>query len=361
MDAFYRNYGGSAGRGDYGLALSAKEMIEDTRLRILKLLKCPGKQVVFEPTATIALNIVIQGFVKRGIKNIYVSPFEHNAVTRVLHNFQNEGRVKVCELAVSGELTFDLDRIKYQFEESKPELVIVNHASNVIGLVAPVEEIFTVAKEYGAYTLVDMAQSAGVVDCNIGLNIFDVAVFAGHKTLLGPTGISGFVMKPEIDIPPILFGGTGVDSANLNMPESIPERYEMGTLNVVSIAGLNAALRWVEDKTIKFLENEECVKRNNLISVLEKYSFLKIVGSKKNQRYVGIVSCLMDGIASDVAGNIFANRGIAVRSGLHCAPSAHKFLGTFPAGTIRFSVNSLTNEIDFNELDDVLAMIGAEL
>ncbi|MDD7494114.1 MAG: aminotransferase class V-fold PLP-dependent enzyme [Eubacteriales bacterium] len=201
MDQFQRHTGGSFGRGNYEFSSSAKRMVDDTRKAIKELLHCPSKQVVFEPSATISLNIIIQGVIKKGARNIYISPFEHNAVTRTLHHYEDEGQIKVMELSVSKGLTYDLQRIRFQFEATPPDFVILSHASNVIGLIAPVEEIFTLAKEFRATTLLDMAQTAGLVDCDIGKEIYDFAVFAGHKTMLGPTGISGFIMKPSISSP----------------------------------------------------------------------------------------------------------------------------------------------------------------
>lgn len=357
MDSFYRNFGGSAGRGGYALANTAKGIIDETRTLIQDLLHCPAKQVVFTPTATIALNMIIQGAIVSGAKNIFISPFEHNAVTRVLHHFEKRGEITVTELNVSKTLEFDMTRIRYQFDTLKPDLVIVTHASNVIGLVAPVEDIFRLAKEYGALTLVDMAQTAGLVDLNVGLETIDYAVFAGHKTLLGPTGISGYVMKSDANLSPVIFGGTGYDSANQDMPDSLPEKYEMGTLNISGIAGLNAALKWIKTQTVEHLFQEEEARRRRLLELLQSYDCLTIVGNFEGRQYVGIVSCLLKGISSDSAGNIFSERGISVRTGLQCAPRAHSFLGTYPAGTIRFSVNYFTSENDFEELEETLDYI----
>lgn len=361
MDSFYRNHGGSAGRGDYSISHSAKTIIDETRKLIQELLHCSAKQVVFTPTATIALNMIIQGIIIGGAKNIYISPFEHNAVTRVLHHYEQHGQITVTELAVSKTLKFDLAKIRYQFDAVHPDFVIVSHASNVIGLVAPVEAIFALAKEHNAITLVDMAQTAGLVELNVGLETIDFAVFAGHKTLLGPTGISGFIMKPVDSFAPILFGGTGYDSANQEMPNSLPEKYEMGTINISGVAGLNAALKWIKGQTISRLFNEEEHWRKRLLQLLSEYDFLSVVGNNESCTYVGIVSCLFNGISSDIAGSIFAERDISVRTGLQCAPKAHQFLGTYPAGTIRFSVNALTTENDFIKLRDALEEISYEL
>lgn len=361
MDQFQRQTGGSFGRGNYEFSNSAKGMVDDTRKAIKQLLHCPAKQVVFEPSATISLNIIIQGIIQKGARNIYISPFEHNAVTRTLHHYKKRGQIKVEELAVDQKLNYDIQRIRFQFETIPPDLVIVSHASNVIGLVAPVEEIFSLAKEFHAITLLDMAQTAGLVDLDIGKEIIDFAVFAGHKTLLGPTGISGFVMKPGIELEPVFFGGTGFDSANQDMPTSLPERFEFGTMNTVGIAGLNASVKWILQQGVDALAAAEAENRNILLTLLREYDYVSIIGDIDGRDYVGIVSCVIDDISSDIAGQLFSERNIAVRTGLHCAPNAHKFLKTFPAGTIRFSVNSFTTDEDFEVLREALEDINDNL
>lgn len=361
MDEFYRKSGGNVGRGDHSMSATAGGLVSDTRKKLQELFHCPAKQVIFTPTATIALNMIIQGIIAAGAKNVYISPFEHNAVTRTLHRFEKEGKINITQLSVSKNLRYDLERIRYQFDDVKPDFVIVSHASNTIGLVAPVEDIFSLAKKYGAITLIDMAQTAGIVDCNLGLSTFDFAVFAGHKTLYGPTGISGFVMNPEVDLPAVFLGGTGYESANQDMPESIPEKYEIGTLNIAGIAGLNAALSWIQEQTVERLREVEETNRQHLIDLLEEYDFIKIVGNNPDCDYVGIVSCLIDDISSDSAGSIFDQQGIALRTGLHCSPLAHQFLGTYPAGTIRFSVNYFTTEKDFEDLREALDYIEENL
>ena len=361
MNEFSRNCGGSFGRGNYGSARTTGSLVSDTREAIKQLLHCPAKQVVFEPSDTIALNIIIQGIISIGAKNIYITPFEHNAVTRTLYAFQKSNQVQISDLSVNKNFSYDLEKIRYQFEFLHPDMVIISHASNVIGLIAPAEEIFAEAKKYNAVTVLDMAQTAGLVDCNVGLETIDFATFAGHKTMLGPTGTGGFVMNSEIKMPTVLYGGTGVESASYDMPDTLPSRFEMGTMNTCGIAGLNAAVKWIASQGVDELFREEGKKRHQLLNLLEKYDFIRIVGNESHQRYVGIVSCLIDGISSDSAGEIFSQQGIAVRTGLHCAPKAHKFLGTFPSGTIRLSVNSFTTDRDFNELKRCLDFIQDNL
>lgn len=361
MDMFYRSNGASAGRGKYGASVSAGALIAETRQLIQDLMHCQAKQVVFTPTATVALNIVLQGLIKSGVKEIYISPFEHNAVTRTLHSYSESGQINVHKLAVTDDMVYDIQRIRYQFESEKPDLVIISHASNVFGLIAPIEDLFKLSKQFNAYTVADMAQTAGLVDCNVGSSVFDFAIFAGHKTLYGPTGISGFIMKPDIDLPSVIYGGTGYESANQDMPRSLPERFEMGTMNISGIAGLNAALKWIDEISISNLREKETRNRLRLLEILDNYWFIKVIGNYPQNNYVGIVSCVIDGISSDSAGQIFDKAGIAVRTGLQCAPLAHEFMKTYPAGTIRFSVSYFTTEQDFQELIQALDYIEENL
>lgn len=354
MNQYYRNNGGSYGRGENEFSSSAKGLVEQTRLSIQRMLHCPAKQIIFQPSATVSLNVIIQGVISNGATNIYISPFEHNAVTRVLHHYESEGKIKVHTLTVSKDLTFDLQRIKFQFDDVNPDFVIMSHASNVLGVITLFEQVFTMAKKHGAITLLDMAQTAGLVDADLGQDIVDFAVFAGHKTMYGPTGISGFVMNPSHKLEPILFGGTGFDSANQDMPSVLPERFEIGTMNSQAIAGLFAALQWIEKTGVQVIYKREKENRKRLIELLNSYDFLKVIGDSPKANYVGIVSCIIDGISSDTAGQLFAERKIAVRTGLHCAPLAHKFIGTFPAGTIRFSTGYFTSDEDFDALRQVL-------
>ena len=350
MDVVYRHAAGSVGRGKYKGSSSVGALMEETRQGIKNLLQCSGKMVIFTPTATIAMNMILQGLLQSNLKHVYISPFEHNAVTRILHYYEKKEHIKVHILPVDKKsMLYDMEKIRQEFRTVKPDMVVMTHVSNVIGLVSPIKEIFAFAKEHGAYTVADMSQSAGLIETQVG-EVFDFAVFAGHKTLYGPTGISGFVMKSEIKLFPILFGGTGYDSANQNMPDSLPQRFELGTMNTSGIAGLHAALGWLQGQGIANIWQKEQEHRKRLLGILQKYSFITLAGISEEAEYAGIVSCLLDGISSDSAGMIFNEQNISVRAGLQCAPLAHQFLGTYPAGTIRFSAGYFTSEADFEEL-----------
>lgn len=361
MDSFYREHGGNAGRGQYKLAAAASKMISETRGFIQKILCCANKDVIFAPSATVALNMVIQGLIADDKKKtVYISPFEHNSVTRVLHHFEKSGKIRVRQLFVSQNFEYEIEKINAQFAELPPDIVIVSHASNVIGLVAPVLEIFAVAKKYGALTVTDMAQTAGLLPLDVASDLVDFAVFAGHKTLYGPFGIGGFAKSRNVALEPVLFGGTGVDSANQEMPENIPGRYEMGSQNICAVAGLHAAAQW-------FLQNQDEIRaaeeknHQRLLEILRQYDFVKIAGPadrfSEKTKCIGVVSTVFDGYAAEDIGNVFDEMEIAVRTGLQCSPLAHKFLGTFPAGTVRFSVGYFTSEENFRALEKTLGYI----
>ena len=356
MDRFYRENGGNAGRGQYKLAGNATRVINETRAMLQQLLDCPNKDIVFAPSNTIAMNMVLQGSIDESIKTVYISPFEHNAVTRVLHHYESSGRITVKQLPIEQDYSYDVQHIDTAFMDCPPDMVIVSHASNVCGIIAPVLEIMGLAKNHNAVTVVDIAQTAGLVPLNIGSDLIDYAVFAGHKTLYGPIGIGGFIKKQCLKPLPVLFGGTGVESANQDMPQSTPSRYELGSQDIHAISGLHAALKWFISRR-NDIAKVESDNHKKLYELLNSYNNITLVGPQDRQGCIGVISCLFDNYSSDNIGDVLDRLDIAVRTGLHCAPTAHKTLGTFPAGTVRFSVGYFTSDNDFCKLQDALDYI----
>lgn len=355
MDEFSRNCGVSMGRGQHKLSSYASKIADETRELLLELFHCNNKKVIFTNTATEALNIILNGINVPSGATVYVSPFEHNAVTRTVHYLKKDSNFRVETLSVDcNEFTYNMAEISRQFENRKPYCVVVSHASNVIGTIAPIEEIFAEAKKYNAITIADMCQTAGLIDTDISSNIFDYVVFAGHKTLYGPLGISGFISSLPQNLPPIIYGGTGVESANQDMPSEVPIRYEAGSHNSIAIAGLNASLKWINKIGISEIYNKECQNHNRLLHIIEKFDNIKTF---KPRNSIGIISCLFDNYSSDEIGQVLSQNDIAIRAGLHCAPYAHKFIGTFPAGTIRFSTGYFNTDDDFNKVEEVLTYI----
>ncbi len=358
MDNFYRSYGVNIGRGQYPLANYGSVLVDETRELLLDLFHAQNKKVIFSSSATEGINIVLQGMDWRDGMTVYVSPFEHNAVTRTLHYLKKLFHINIVHLHVDKELLeFDIEKIKYQFQDEKPDILVVNHASNVCGLIAPVRELFGLAKKYLAVTVLDMAQTAGLVDIDLNSCFVDYAIFAGHKTLYGPFGIAGVICDESSKLMPLIYGGTGTESANPEMPTAIPSRFEVGSLNIHAISGLNSALKWIN--TIGLKEMFQCEQKNlnKLVSVLSRFNNIQIVGMNDTTKHVGVVSCVFDKYSSNEIGKILGENDIAVRTGLHCSPAAHIFLGTFPSGTVRLSMGYFNTDSDFEKLESVLEYI----
>lgn len=357
-DKFYRECGVNVGRGQHSLAARASALVAETRELLLELCHCPNKKVVFTHTATEAINVVLRGLDWCDGMTVYVSPFEHNAVTRVLHFLGKQYQVRIETLAFD-KIKFDYnqDAIREQFVRTKPDIVVVSHASNVCGAVAPITDICNLSKGYGAINIVDMCQTMGLIDTDLSSETIDYSVFAGHKTLYAPFGVAGFILSSTSSLQPLMFGGTGIDSASLELPQTIPEKFEVASSNIAAIAGLNASLRWIKATTIENIYQQEKDTKKRLISMLRSFENVCIIPQRGNNESIGVVSCVFDSYESDNIGHILSDKSVAVRTGLHCAPTAHKFLGTFPSGTVRFSVGYFNSDSDFTILEEALSYI----
>ncbi len=357
-DKFYRECGVNVGRGQHKLASKASALVTETRELMLELCHCSNKAVVFSHTATEALNIILRGIEWCDGMNVYVSPFEHNAVMRVLHYIGKLYKLNVISLAFDS-IRFDYDQkaIKEQFIAKKPSIIVVSHASNVCGVVAPIAEICALAKKYDSINIIDMCQTMGLIDTDLSTESIDYAVFAGHKTLYAPLGVGGFIGFPTATLKPLIFGGTGMDSASLELPNTMPERYEVASPNIAAIAGLNAAVRWISQTGIANIYNQEQANRRRLVKTLQDYDNIRLVPQTDADSFIGVVSCVFDGYSSDNLGQVLSVKNVAVRTGLHCAPTAHRFLQTFPNGTVRFSVSYFNNDYDFALLSNALSYI----
>jgi len=359
MDSFYRTNGVNVGRGQFTAASVASRLVEETRSLLLTMFYCnKSKAVIFTPSATEALNMVLQGLSWEDGQTVYITPFEHNAVLRTLTYIMQIYDIKIKYLEPDKKtLRFDFEKIKYDFQTTKPNYVILAHASNTFGCITPIKDICSLAKDFGATTVIDMAQTSGLIDINLNEIKGDYCIFAGHKTLYGPFGIAGFISDKECNLKPLIYGGTGLDSANPSMPSTVPERYEAGSPNIGAIAGLNAALKWIGDtgiENIRIKEKETTVK---LLNMLKNYYNIKVIRGADESQNIGVISCVFNGYSSDNVGQILSEKGFAVRTGLHCAPVAHKFMGTAPDGTVRFSISYFTSDDDLLMLKNALDYI----
>lgn len=345
-DTFYRQFGVNVGRGQYKESSFSSNMVRETRDLLLELFHCNNsKEVIFTPSSTIAMNMIILGQNWNNGDIVYISRFEHNAVLRTLHFLQKQLDIQIKYIEPDKTtLMYNLDQIKTVLSIDKPKLLIFNHVSNSFGFIAPIQELCTIAKNLNIKTVIDMSQSAGLIDTNLMFTTADYTIFAGHKTLYAPFGIAGFIMNKTDNLNPILFGGTGVDSASREMPKNLPERFEPGSSNILAISGLNASLKWIKNIGIRNILEKEYKSKKILIDLLKSYSNIKLFLHSDITKQVGIISTVFDGYASDNIGQVLSNHNIAVRTGLHCAPDSHQFMGTAPEGTVRFSIGYFTNQ-----------------
>lgn len=355
-DQAFRSLGGSIGRSDGQQSKTAAALAQRSKDSLKTLLGAEGKEVVFTSSATDALNRILQGL-DLAHATVYVSPFEHNAVTRTLHHLALKSNVNVRLLPFDKDtLLLNEHDMLEAFSLHKPDLVVMTHASNVCGAVLPVETICEAAKGYDAITVVDMSQTAGLVPLRLNLGAIDFAVFAGHKTLLAPFGVGGFICSPSEDrLRPVFFGGNGVDSINQEMPRDLVHMEEIGSQNTYAIAGLLASTKWLAEH--EDAAQMEAKHSERLLQLLSNHANITVIAKDMLCPRIGVVSCLFDGFTPDEIGSVLSDQGISVRTGLHCSPYAHTFLGTIPLGTVRFSVSPLTNDDDFEHLHEVLGYI----
>ncbi len=352
MDKFYREFGVNAGRGTYNHGRITSDMIEDTRRQLARLFKISKPQrVIFFPSATIALNQVLQGIQWNSGDVVYYSPFEHNGTLRVLYRLEKMENIVLKQIPVDlHTLSFDLEILEQNLASSPPRLVIVSHVSNVCGVIAPVDKIALLAHNYGSEIMVDAAQCAGLIP--VVMDNIDYYVFAGHKSLYGPLGIAGLVVNKEsVRLEPLILGGTGSQSESKEMPENLPKRYEVGSMNIQAIAGLNSALKWIECVTPeKIFEHDKLITRE-LVELFRSFMDIRVFIPKNMDEHFNVVSMVVTGYTPQEVGKILDEKfDIATRTGFHCSPLAHKILGTELLGTVRFSVGY------FNNKDEVLKL-----
>lgn len=357
MDKMNREGAVNAGRGSYKAAQAASRLIAETKTKIRKLVHVDASSaVVFSPSITIAMNQIVNGLGLRQKAVVYVSPYEHNAVARSLHELAKKKDLIIKELPLDNVLEIDIERIKYEFSKDKPEAVFCTHVSNVTGYILPIEDIFREAKRHGSINVLDSAQSLGLIEVRADLLDVDIIGFAGHKTLYGPFGIGGFVNVSGIELETFITGGTGSDSLNLEMPLGSESRFESSSSNVIAIAGLNAALDCLNQK--EHFEHEREMT-DYLIGKLSEIKEVKMFLPVDGEKHVGIVSFIVDGFSSEDLGVILdEDFDIAVRTGYHCAPFVHKYLKDEASlGTIRVGIGQFNTEADIDDLCNAISEI----
>lgn len=339
--AYITGLGSNINRGCYGTAYEAENMVYETRELLCRLFRGPDcRNVIFTKNVTESLNVLLKGLLQLG-DHVLVSSMEHNGVMRPLVQLEKTG-VSFSRIPCSKTGELQLDAME-GLVQPNTRAVVLTHASNVCGTVLPLEQVGAFCKEHGLLFIADTAQTAGVLDLDMEKMSMDALAFTGHKGLLGPQGIGGFVIRDELAerIEPLLSGGTGSVSHTEEVPTFLPDRFEPGTLNLPGIAGLRAGLLWLERTGIANVRAHEAALTARFLeklAPLEAEGLIRIIGRRDTEHRTGVVSIqTVDLDQATAAFELDSQYGIQTRVGLHCAPSAHKTLGTYPTGTIRFS------------------------
>jgi cysteine desulfurase family protein len=354
MDSFYRQFGGNAGRGANPLARKAAGLVDETREALRAWLNAP--EITFAPSATVALNTIIMGARLRAGDVVYVSPFEHNSVLRPLAHLQKTAGIEVRVLPFNKHtLECKLDEVKKQLRIEPPTMVCISQVSNVLGLILPIDELTSIVRQNtpDCIILVDGAQAAGLRP--LEMSNIDALVWSGHKSLYGPYGIAGIAFGTNWRPEPLLYGGTGTVSESIDMPEEGVSRFETGSQNISAIAGLNAALKWLNDTGRSAINEHSQALAGHLSSLLCGLSGVIVYLPNNHGLITGIVSFSADGIKPQVLETALGAQNIAVRAGLHCSPWTHEFINSKASGgTVRVSVGYFNTDQDIEQLRDVV-------
>ena len=362
VDRFNRSSAVNAGRSLYRKAKEATEMIQNTKQELLRLCNAEKDAVaVISPSATIALNQLIHGQKWDSSKNAYVSFYEHNSVMRPLSLARELHGFRICAIPHHREdLSLDPEAAREMFKKQRPDFVVLSAVSNVTGYILPVGEIFAMAKEYGAFTVLDAAQAMGFLPMDFRSLHADAVVFAGHKTLYSTFGAAGFILRNGAPLDVFLSGGNGIRSTVLKMPDTAPEKFEAGSPDTPAIAGLQAALQWI--KTVDIYHHEKELMEY-LISGLEEIPDVTVYKAPGGMdRQGGVVSFNLADLSCSVVGIILNEKhDIAVRTGHHCAPAIHAYLKDMKNnGTVRVSISYFTTKEDIDKLITAVKEIDLE-
>ncbi len=352
-----RNAIGNPGRSGHTRTLEADRLLYRAREMVSSLfnVKDPGR-IIFALNATDALNIAIKGIVKTGDHVIHTA-MDHNSVLRPLGKLKQENKITTTTIPCSEMGYPDLDFLEKSCQKNT-RLLIVNHASNITGTIAPLKEMISIAHRKNISVLLDTAQSAGSLEIDAEALQVDIIAFTGHKSLLGPTGTGGLYVRKGLQLDSLREGGTGSHSEIDLHPEDMPERLEAGTMNNTGIAGLIEGLNFIQNKGVKNINAHEKKIRLYLIQKLLHLPGIKLHGPVDEEDCLPVISLTFSQLDCGELGFILeSSYGILCRTGLHCAPLAHKTIGTFPEGTVRLSPGYFTTYDDINYLADALEEI----
>ena len=356
------NIGGNANRSNHSNALESNRKIFLARERIAKFFNYDKfENVVFTNNITMSLNILIKGILRKG-DHVITSSLEHNSVIRPIISCKEKLDVEVDFVKASFDGFINPKDIENLIKKNT-KLVIITHASNVIGTIQPIKEIGEICKKNNIFFIIDTAQSAGTVPIDfydIGANAL---AFTGHKSLFGPQGIGGFIIDDKLNeiCTPLLEGGTGSLSHEIHQPNFMPDKFECGTLNIPGIVGLSSGIEFINNVGIENIKNKNKKLYKKLIKSISSMERYKVYGDISGENSTTSISFNLDGVETSELSFYLESNGISNRSGLHCAPMCHKTIGTFPEGTVRLSISYFNTDEEIDYTISILEKAHKEL
>lgn len=343
-------YGANPGRGSHAMALQAGRVLLEARKELADLFRVANpNDIIFTLNTTHAINIAIQGLLRPG-DHVVTTTVEHNSIRRPLEAMRRLRGIEVSYVRADEAGRVDVRALAAEIRPNT-RLVAVTHSSNLLGTILPIGDIGAITRRRGVRLLVDAAQTAGVLDIDVGAMNIDLLAFPGHKGLMGPQGTGGLYIHPDLDPEPLLHGGTGSRSESPEQPAARPDRYEAGTPNTVGIAGLAAGVRFVREQTVQAIRTKEQALTLRLMEGLQAVPGVRLLGPGPEEERTAIVSFLLEGYdPAELAFVLDQQFGIAVRAGFHCAPLAHECAGTLGTGAVRASPGYFNTEADIDAL-----------
>lgn len=345
------NYAANPGRSSHDMAVEASSKIIDTRQELSGFFNIPNMlNIIFTCNATEALNIGIKGILKPG-DHVISTVIEHNSVLRPLSYLSEKG-ITFTLLSVDENGYLNMKNLKEAICKNT-KAIIINHTSNVLGTIQDIRAIGEIAKASGIIFMVDASQSAGVIPIDVVRDNIDLLAFPGHKGLYGPQGTGGLYIREGLELDSFKQGGTGSESFSMKQPDFLPDRFESGTLNTPGIAGLCEGIKFIKKIGIENIRKHEIMLIEYLVKELSELSYVKIYGGTDYKNRGAVVSLNIDNTDCSEVGEFLNKKGIAVRTGFHCAPLIHHIIGTNLRGTVRISPGY------FNNLEDIEKLIKA--
>lgn len=360
MFDFYKKNGVSPGRSGYDMCIATEEIVHGTRKMLTEFFNgTDPNRLTFSYNASDALNMVVEGLLKKG-DHVITSNLEHNSVLRPLYHKVHDGVIDVTYVPFDKKGYINPDDVKKSFRKNT-KIVILNHASNVIGTVQPIAEVGKSCRKAGILFAIDASQSAGIVNIDMQKMNVDIVVFTGHKCLMGPTGIGGMCIGENVDIKASRFGGTGVRSAQRFHLDEFPYRMECGTLNILGIAGLHAGQKWIKENGIENLHKQEITLWNKLRKEIQKIENVITYCADSTDNHIAVLSFNIKGVeAAEVGTMLDVDHNIACRTGLQCAPLVHESLGTDKIhGTVRFGIGPFNTDAHIDKAVEAVKEVAS--